>query len=361
MTRIVAIGGIRSQYMKLASLQYGVREWNRLGWDPVELVSINAGQHYDAVLSRQYCEEYQLSFDIDLTNLHSNNIPTRILASMIVSLSEELSSMKPPDFVVVFGDANTTLAGAIAARSTRQRLVHVEAGLRTYDQSSPEEANRIVADHLARHHFTSSRIDSEALVREGITDSVFSGDLIRDLITRFRPPVRLEVEPGSALVTIHREENTQDSSVIDAILTALEGRRFRTLFIAHPRVVASVDKWSSLMSHSNIAVIESVSHQRLLELLQTSEIVVTDSGALQREAYYLGRRILIYQNLPFWRSLVDSGFHRIITDSNYSLNAGLDWARSVWREELPNFRDFGDGYAARTIIRTLTDAKRTLQ
>ena len=348
--RIAAISGIRSQYMKLASLQYGVREWNELGRDHVELVSVNSGQHYDRELAGQYCEEYGLFFDIDLTGTHDYEDSTCVLASMIVGLVKVLRSMQHPDFVLVFGDANTTLAGAIAAQRTRSRLVHVEAGLRTYDRSSPEEANRVVADHLASHHFTSSHVDGEALKREGIDDFVFSGDVIRDLVTRYSPPTRQPVQAGSALVTIHREENTEDVSVIDSVLHALDKRGFHTVFIAHPRVAYVAERWGGAGPGGNVSVVSSTPHSRLLELLQSSQIVVTDSGALQREAYYLGRRILVYQKSPFWRSLIDHGFHRAIGGDLDSIHDGINWAVAAQHERLPDFDDFGDGYACRTII-----------
>lgn len=341
--------------MKLASLQASGREWAAQGRSSIEIISINAGQHYDHELATQYHEEYGLSFEVDLTDRHMTTEPIAVLASMIVELTHELKSIGPTDYVMVFGDANTTLAGAIAARRLGRPLVHVEAGLRTYDAASPEESNRVVADHLAAVHFTSSRVDASALELEGISSSIFTGDLIRDLVTRFNVPPRRAIQRGTALVTIHREENTRDSSVIDETLSVLAARGFQTVFVMHPRL-----KEGSWVPADNVNVRSSLPHSVLLELLQSSEVVISDSGALQRESYYLGRQILICQDRPFWRSLVDAGYHRVVRAGGDDLKSALDWAESVADGDPPKVDDFGDGFAGHAILSALSGERLTL-
>lgn len=296
---LAVIVGIRSQYIKLAALQ---KQLDSAGG----FVSryIDTGQHYDAVLSGQYKHEYALRFDAELRAGAVENTPTETLARMLVGAESVLSSWQP-QAVLVFGDANSTLAGALAARRCGIPVAHLEAGVRT-GADTPEELNRVLVDRMATLHLASTHLDLERLQTEGYGDSsVFTGDIVRDLCESIRP-ASLGYEYG--LVTIHRAENTEDTAVLERAVNALEASGLRPVVIFHPRVLR-LTRTTAPQLLERITPLESLPHAQLLGLMKGAAIVVTDSGALQRESYYLGRRSVVVQDKPFWPSLIAAGYN----------------------------------------------------
>ena len=355
---LVPIVGIRSQYMKLAALNQSVELWRSSHADNrrIRLTTINSGQHYNSELAEQYHLEYDIQFDVDLTPFHANRDPDALLGSMISGLSAELRRLDNVDWVVVFGDANTTLAGAIAARQAGLRLVHVESGLRSGNLMEPEERNRVVADHLADQLFVSSRLDEENLRNEGLVNYVFTGDIIRDLVENAQRSSSPQIEPTQALVTLHHEENLQDVTYIPGVLTSLANRGYKITYVAHPRVMPTLDGSDlirRLLSVGALQITQSTSHSRMLELIQSSRVIITDSGALQREALYLNRRIIVRQDRPFWPAITDTGYHLQIGRTLAALELGVSTLEALDDAEAPLVDDFGDGTAGTKILQHL--------
>lgn len=296
---VAVIVGIRSQYIKLAALQRRLDAATEF-----ECRYVDTGQHYDAVLAEQYHKEYELHFDAELRCGGPENSPAETLARMLVGTDELLTRWRP-SAVLVFGDANSTFVGALSARRHGIPVAHLEAGVRT-GADTPEELNRVLVDRMATLHMASTLRDFEQLRAEGYDrSSVFTGDVVRDLCT-VTTSADLGVEYG--LVTIHRAENTVDSSVVRSAIGALESSGLRPVVIFHPRVLRLI-KAESPELLERVVPLESLPHARLLSLVKGSAVVLTDSGALQRESFYLDRRAVVVQDSPFWPSLIDAGFH----------------------------------------------------
>ncbi|MFI4989801.1 MAG: UDP-N-acetylglucosamine 2-epimerase [Solirubrobacterales bacterium] len=358
---VVVIVGIRSQFIKLAAFQRGIARWRAMGHVTPGFCFVNAGQHYDDELARQYLDELDVQIDVDLTRSRTpSTVPTEVAAEMLVALHALLSEYAASPgvlCVVVFGDADTTLAGALAARRAGLPIVHVEAGVRTGDRRSVEESNRLVADRLADLHFASTRRDLEALQREGLDDSsLYVGDIVHDLVRELAPALEPPPEErlGYSLVTLHRAENTADSATLGNILEVLAERNARVVLIAHSRTqrhVAALDQSLRRV----VTVRDSLPYRQFLALLRGARYVVTDSGAVQRESFYLERRVLVRQDHVFWRTLVDGGVHRQVGGEQAELVAGCEWIDAQAIRPYPALDDFGEGDSVESILSALAE------
>ena len=299
---IVVVGGIRGHYVKLAALQPPAQASARAHW-----LFVDTGQHYDPKMAQQYRDEYQLYVDHALACGDAGASPVQTLASMLVACEDLLDRVRP-DACVVLGDANTTLAAALAAARLRIPIAHLEAGVRT-PSGHHEEVNRTLVDELSGLHVASSRRDLEMLQKEGRgPSSRLGGDLTRDLcltLTGERPD---PAAPGHALVTLHRTENTKNSEVLRAAIAAVDDAGLPGVLVLHPRVRQLIAE-SRLRLQSGWRVHDSLPHGRMLRILRDARVVITDSGALQRESYYLHVRAVVVQDFPFWPELTQSGFH----------------------------------------------------
>lgn len=354
--RIVVIAGIRAQFMKLAAFQDAVSRWNAISTPRFEAIYINSGQHYDDDLAGVFIQELGIRFDIDLTGTYGDLRPIRLLAEMIVHLHEALlDRIDLPDWVIVFGDANTTLAGSLAAAKLGLPVIHIEAGLRTGDFSSPEEVNRVVSDHLSRLHFVSSRRDMDNLAKEGLIETSFwTGDLIGDLVARLSSTIAPSLDGFQSgtyiLASIHREENVRSDKILRNIIQSLNSFGRPVVFIAHPRVRERL-KQLRLFELENIRYVNALPYKSMLSAIKGCAYIFTDSGAFQREAYYLRKRCIIRQDQPFWSALVNSGVHITVGTSPNSIFDGLKWAEKIILEgNYPVVGDLGDGSAGNKIL-----------
>lgn len=357
--RIVIIAGIRPQFIKLASMQRTINKWNVNGIHKIDTYYINSGQHYDKEVASTYIEELSVHFDIDLTNTYSTRRPIDVLGNMVIHLYDALDRIEKPDWVIVFGDANTTLAGAIAAVKKKIPLVHIEAGLRSGEINNPEEHNRIVADHLATVNFLSSKIDGENLQREGLAKhSYWVGDIVYDLvldITRELPNAFGSFKAGEyILCTIHREENVLSNETMGNIMRALANYNKRVVFVVHPRTYSRL-KLLGLDRFENVNFIKMLSYKDMLLALKGCAFVFTDSGTLQREAYYLKKHCLVRQDKPFWPNLVKLGINRTVGTRSEEITLELSNMQDLLKSRYPLTDDFGDGSAGLKILRKLIE------
>jgi UDP-GlcNAc3NAcA epimerase len=363
---IVVIAGIRSQFMKLASLQMSIDAWNKTATTyKIQATYMNSGQHYDDELSKVFINELNVQFDHDLTGSYQNLDPVDMFGHMIIKIYNLLSRIKHSiDWVIVFGDANTTLAGALASKKAGIPLVHIEAGVRIYDRASPEENNRVLTDHLADAHFVSDKTDIENLHKEGITKSVvWTGDLIGDLTKFISPtlPNSLDVyDPGSyVLSTLHRKENLQSDEITINFFQTLNKYHKRIVFIAHPSTRLRLEELKIFSELDNFDFIEGLPYTQMISAIKGCDFIVTDSGALQREAYYLGKRCLIRQDKPFWKSLVTGNVHRAIGPTRLDINEGIEWVNKALEFNYPKIAAFGEGGAGKKIMENLVRISST--
>jgi len=359
--RIVFIVGIRSQFIKLASIQRALKKFNNQSEIKIEPIYINTGQHYSDELI-QFIDELNVHFDFTFN--YNNKDPLYILSHMQIKLGDclkNLAKSKKIDWITVFGDANTTLAGSVVASRLNIPLIHVEAGVRTGDKSSPEEINRIIADNIAELHFTSSIVDSENIKKENLGKSVYySGDIVYDLVKELDSTISKgfeEYENGFILCTIHRQENLVSIECVKMILEVLYNYSRQTIFITHPRTENLIKDIKSNYA-DKIHFKKGLPYLSLIKAIKSSAFVVTDSGALQREAFYLKKRCLIRQDVPFWKNLVLNGIHSSFENSQSDFISKLKWIERELLLLYPKCSDFGNGNASLKLLKYISEMEK---
>ncbi len=318
---------------------------------------MHTGQHFDAGMSDVFFEE--MGIPAPAVNLgigggsHGQNTGRMIEALETVLLAER------PDAVVVFGDTDSTMAAALATAKLGITLAHIEAGLRSFRRGMPEEINRVVTDHVADVLYAPTEAAVGHLLREGIPDGriVRSGDVMYDVVRRFGAIARARsrimdtlgvADGGYHLLTLHRKENTDDRAVLERILTGLAASETPIVFPMHPRARKMLESFG-LTLPAAVRAIEPLGYLDTLRLLSGARLVLTDSGGVQKEAYFAGRACVTLREETEWTELVDAGAN-VLAGSDPTLIADL-----VGREPWPVPSDglYGSGDAADRIAADL--------
>lgn len=363
--RIAIIAGVRSHYIKTASLQRMIKkhlERLQLKYNSkLFFYYINAGQHYDDCLT-QYINELDVRFDYSIQYENKNAI--EIMSSMFIKLHNclfELNKNWPIDYVMVFGDVNSTMVGAIVAEKLHIPLIHIESGVRLFDRTGPEEANRIVADHLSNICFYSSVDDEINLIREGLGDrSFFSGDINCDLVLDVKKecrkrPIKYIFDKETKLfdfekyivASMHREENLSHDQLY-CMFNALNAQPYPVLFPIHPRVKKIIN---SLSYDSNkIVIADHIPYYEMINALTYCDFIVTDSGSLQREGCYLGKHCVVRQEKAYWPTFVNIGLNLTVGCSTKDILFGIEWAIENKDKEVNAVDFFGSGHAVERIL-----------
>ncbi len=355
MLKITAIIGARPQFIKAASVS---RAMGRIGSSrPVCEILVHTGQHYDDNMSEVFFRE--LAIPCPHYNLGvGSGTHGRQTAQMLMGIEDVLLQEKP-DWVLVYGDTNSTLAGALATAKLNIPLAHVEAGLRSYNRRMPEEINRMVADHLSSLLFCPSQVAVENLTKEGITRGVhLVGDVMADSLAfaASRAMATSDIlkqlslkEKEFLLATVHRAENTDEPRNLVSILRALEQIEEKVVFPVHPRTrkILQDIRYSSVR---HVLLIEPVGYFDMIRMAQSARMILTDSGGIQKEAYWLGVPCVTLRNETEWVETVENGWTRL---------AGTETQRIVEAVQsfvLPSRRPglYGDGKAAEKIVQILT-------
>jgi UDP-N-acetylglucosamine 2-epimerase len=349
--KVVTVVGARPQFIKAAPFSRALRERHTE-------VLVHTGQHYDPALSDVFFQELELPRPDHHLGVGSG--PHGRQVGQMLERLEPVLEREAPDWVTVFGDANSTLAGALAAAKLRLPLAHVEAGLRSFNRAMPEETNRIVADHCADLLFCPTRTALENLTREGLAERArLTGDIMYDALLQHAKLAearsgimeRLGLTPGGyALVTVHRAANTDDPEALGRILDALALLDGPVIFPMHPRARLALMS-SDLETPGNAQVLEPVGYLDMLALERSARVVLTDSGGVQKEAYLLGVPCVTLREETEWpETLVDG----------WNVLAGSDPERIVPAAGRPRPSGgppavFGDGRAARRMVELLDD------
>ncbi|RQG98433.1 non-hydrolyzing UDP-N-acetylglucosamine 2-epimerase [Natrarchaeobius oligotrophus] len=351
--RVCSVVGARPQFVKAAVISRKLREVG-------EEVLVHTGQHYDEELSDVFFEEldipepeYNLGVESDTHG--------RQTAKMIAAL-EPVVEETDPDAILLYGDTNSTLAGAIVGSKRDLTVAHVEAGLRSANWEMPEEVNRVLTDHASDLCFAPSRAAVTNLAEEGITEGVhWTGDVMYDAILDARERSRrrstileeLDVDEGAfVLATVHRASNTDERSNLVSILDGLSAAPMPVVVPAHPRTVSRLrefDLWRR--ATEELEVIEPQGYLDFVRLLDGAERVATDSGGVQKEAFFLGTRCLTLREETEWTETVDCGWNRLVGPNADSIRDGL---RDDW-EPTSSPHPYGDGAAGRRIVRRLQE------
>jgi UDP-GlcNAc3NAcA epimerase len=341
--KVVSIVGNRPQFIKAAPTSVALRERG------IEEVVVHTGQHYDRELSQVFFEELGLE-----EPRHRLDLRTADPDVMRPEIEERLRAERP-DWVLVYGDTNSTLAGALAAEELGLPLAHVEAGLRSGDLSMPEEHNRIETDKRARLLFCPDERSRETLADEGVAGQAeVVGDVMADAtrlfepIARERARIQTPAEPYAAL-TIHREANTKPDRLRE-LISALNESGWTFVFPVHPRTRKAMDE-NAIQPALALNPIEPVGYLEMLALVSGAARVVTDSGGLQKEAYWLRIPCITLRPSTEWVDTVLAGANTLVEPAE--IGAALESA--TFPGDAPAL--YGDGHAAKKIA----DALYTLQ
>jgi UDP-GlcNAc3NAcA epimerase len=355
--------GARPQFIKAAVVSRAIAEHNAAS--PPMLIAedlLHTGQHYDHGMSQVFFDEMEVPQPAVNLRVGSGN-HGEVTGAMLAGIEKEILARRP-DRVLVYGDTNSTLAGALAASKLHVPVVHVEAGLRSYNRRMPEEINRVVADCLSAVLFCPSEVARENLAREGVTRGVYVvGDVMYDAVRYYRqkaalppklvgPTARESAGPGRfALCTLHRAENTDDPRRLRSILGALADSPVPVVLPLHPRTRKFLHQ-EAIELDRRVRVLEPISYFAMLGCLEQCAFVVTDSGGLQKEAYFLGKRCITVRDETEWTELVACGANRLAGANADSIRAAFDWAV----QPLDGGRElYGCGDAGQQIVRRLVE------
>ena len=353
--KVVSIVGNRPQFVKAAPLSRALRR-------RVDEVLVHSGQHYDPELADLFFDELGVPRPDHALEVGSGS-PVAQTALMLQRL-EPLLVAEAPDMVLVYGDTTTTLAGALAGAKLGLPLGHVEAGLRSFDRSMPEEQNRVVADHLSALLLCPTDAAVANLAAEGITRGVHQvGDVMLDASRMFAPavaerpgPAALGLAPGGyLLVTVHRAAATDTLEALDALVAVLTAIDEPAVFPVHPRTrhrLEAAGRWDGLAAHPSLHLSPPVGYLDFTALLLGARAVVTDSGGVQKEAYFHGVPCVTLRETTEWVETVAGGFNRLVGMDPERVRAAL--GDLAMPDERPPY--YGDGGAAERIADAIAGA-----
>jgi len=357
--QVTLVVGARPNFMKAAPLLNALMS---VGGFAVRL--IHTGQHFDTNMSEIFFDQLHLPKPDAYLNINTGN-PANQMARVILSLHEQFSQFKP-GLVIVFGDVNSTLATAVVSNKMDLPLAHVEAGLRSFDRSMPEENNRILTDMLADFLFTPSPDADQNLLDEGLSaDSIYRvGNIMVDSLLSLRP---MAAELGTykgfgkkkseyALVTLHRAANVDEPTALKEIVSALEeiGKLIPVLFPVHPRTKAQLQrmKLESKLAGSGVDLVGPLSYLEFLNLMMNARVVLTDSGGIQEETTVLGVHCLTLRENTERPVTLAEGTNRLVGTRKAGILNGF---QKVLKERIPQGRkpELWDGKTAERIVHIL--------
>jgi len=370
--KIVTIIGARPQFIKAAVVSRAIANYNRDVTSSSLLVTeviVHTGQHYDRNMSDVFFEEMNIpcpDYFLDINGLSHGAMAGQMLEKIEAVLVDE-----KPDMVLVYGDTNTTLAGALAAVKLHIAVAHVEAGLRSFNRKMPEEINRVLTDHIADFLFCPTKQSIENLKAEGIINKEHSpgndysssivghnpiiclvGDVMLDAAIyykeRARKP-RLVLPEKFILATIHRAENTDNPLRLQSIFDGFEkiGKDIPIILPLHPRTRKTIETLD-LKTSNSIKIIDPVSYFEIIYLLENCTLVMTDSGGLQKEAFFFKKPCITLRDETEWVELVEHGFNLLTGATAENI---YNTYKAVVEKDLDfNIELYGDGKAGERIV-----------
>ena len=355
--RVMTVVGARPQFVKAAVVSHAIGREGSL-----EELLVHTGQHYDYGMSQAFFDE--LSIPEPHVNLGiSGGTHAEMTARMLTALEGQMLEAKPK-LLLLYGDTNSTLAGALAAAKLHIPVAHVEAGARTRSMTNPEEINRVCCDHVSSLLMACTEVNLANLEREGLGErSMFVGDPMFDAFlengSRARRPLLASITSGARIeapehlyyLTCHREENTSDPATLEGILSAMASLDAPVVYPVHPRNRRTVTEVLSSGSYGNVIACDPVGYLESVWLVRHAVQVVTDSGGLQREAFFAGVKCTTVLPFEVWPETMVSCRNLLAHPTEASI---LD-AMSRPQEIDPGYAPFGDGHAADAIVSALKD------
>jgi UDP-N-acetylglucosamine 2-epimerase (non-hydrolysing) len=347
--RIISLIGARPQFIKEAIIH---RELKKAG---ITEILVNSGQHYDANMADVFFQDLEIKapdYNLGIGSASHGEMTGKIIIEF-----EKIVLQEKPDWVLVYGDTNTTLAGAIVASKLKIPVAHIEAGVRMFPKDMPEEINRTLTDRVSKLLLCASMKCVDNLASEGIRDGVhFTGDVMYDLFLMLKPKFKYEYNErynlttnSYAVLTLHRDYNVDSKERLTAILSNVEefARETEVIFPMHPRTKKRVAEFGLESLLKNVKVLEPIDYLNLMGLVSNARLVLTDSGGLQKEAYYADKPGLLFMDDPAWHELVEEGINTLVGDKRLT-----QLSRTLIQDKYPK-NIYGKGTASQEIVSIL--------
>jgi UDP-GlcNAc3NAcA epimerase len=344
--KIVCIVGARPQFIKHAPLELALKTF-------FNVVTIHTGQHYDAKMSKIFFDQLNISPPTYMLKSSGKGVSHGQQTGEMLTLVEEILMKEMPMAVLVYGDTNSTLAGALAASKLNIPVIHIEAGLRSFNKKMPEEINRILTDHVSSILFAPSTLAVENLKKEGLSDGVvLCGDVMNDMVLLAKEKIPNTVDLSDFyLITIHRPYNTDEKSRLFYILDTINKLDSLAIFPIHPRTLTKIaDFGGKIEDYQNIKFIEPLSYFELIEHQIKAKAIITDSGGVQKEAYILRKKCITIRSETEWAETLQGGWNHLVFDN-------LDNIQELIYENPTDYIEnlYGNGQASNFISQKLND------
>jgi UDP-N-acetylglucosamine 2-epimerase (non-hydrolysing) len=353
--KILSVVGARPQFIKLAPIDRALRERGN------KHVIVHTGQHYDRLMSQAFFDD--LAIEPPIANLGVGSAGHAVQTARMLTALDPVLYEQRPDWVLVYGDTTTTLAGALAAAQRGLPLAHLEAGLRAFDRIMPEERNRVVADHLSDLLLAPTPVAVRNLAAEGLRPrAVLVGDVMVDTLRAMQQKIALTPKsyvPAFLrdrpyfLATVHRQETTDDPVHLAATIQALSGCPLPVQLIAHPRLRDKAARLGIPLTGGTLHVTEPLQYPSMIAAMVASRGLITDSGGLQKEALLLGVPCTTLRSRTEWPETLQDGWNVLVSDPQ-NLVAAVSRPMPLGPPPEP----FGDGAAASRVVAELAAAQR---
>jgi len=343
MKKIISIIGARPQFIKHAPMQIELQAF-------YNTVTVHTGQHYDENMSEIFFEDLNIPQPDYLLNVGFAKSQGAQTGQMMIEI-EKVCEKEKPDAMLIYGDTNSTLAGALVAAKMNIRQIHVESGLRSFNREMPEEINRIVADEFAYLLFTSSANGIKNLKNEGIVhDRIFlCGDVMCDMLDLIKPKIQRMVDHSYYFATIHRPYNTDDLVRLNKIMNGLNSLKEKVIFSVHPRTLSRLKSSGFQESdYDNINFIEPTGYVESISYQFHADCIITDSGGIQKEAYMLRKKCITIRSETEWTETLKNGWNQLVFDDIEKISEYISRLPGEYTEGL-----YGDGSAAKHIVSTI--------
>jgi UDP-GlcNAc3NAcA epimerase len=349
--KIITVIGARPQFIKAAAVSRSINKHKN-----INEVIVHTGQHFDKNMSDIFFEEMSIpkpNYNLEINSLSHGAMTGRMLEGL-----ENIFIEEKPDFVLVYGDTNSTIAGALAAKKLNIKVAHVEAGLRSFNMNMPEEINRILTDRISDILFCPTDTAIENLKQEGFgnfqSTIVKSGDVMYDAALFYKERARkpqVDLPEDFILATIHRQENTDNLSRLQNIFKALDFISSQTKIVIplHPRTKKKLN--TANIIPENIIFIEPVGYLEMIWLITHSKLVMTDSGGLQKEAYFFEKPCITLRYETEWVELVKNGFN-ILAGAEYE-KIIASYSQFLKTKPVFDKKLYGEGNASEIIVEKL--------
>ena len=345
--KILTVLGARPQFIKAAAFSRAI-----VDYDDVEEIIVHTGQHYDQNMSDIFFKE--MDIPLPKYKLQTGGKTHGAMTGQQLEKIEEILLEEKPDLVLVYGDTNSTLAGALSAVKLHIPIVHIEAGLRSFNRKMPEEINRILTDQVSDYLFVPSLGAKDNLLHEGVDENkiFIVGDIMYDVSLYYKEkmekPTWFDALKLSnfILCTIHRAENTDDDFKLINIFKGLGLSNKNIILPLHPRTVNKI-KEHNIIVPNNINIVEPVGYLEMVWLEVHSDLIVTDSGGVQKEAYFHGKYCITLREETEWVELVENGFNKLV---GYDAKLIVDGINTSSSQKIESLGIYGDGRTVKKIL-----------